>query len=155
MGNPSALLAALEPFAPHASRITLEITERSRLQDIDHWDESVKLLGSMGFSIAVDDLGAGYSSLSILADLQPQFIKLDMSLVRGIHKEPRKRRLVQLMATFGAATEAQIIAEGVEEEAEADALRDCGIDLMQGYYFGRPTEGLLALSGGKGVPPAA
>jgi EAL domain-containing protein (putative c-di-GMP-specific phosphodiesterase class I) len=154
LGNPAALLRDLQPFTQHASRITLEITERSRLQDIDHWDESVRLLGSLGFAIAVDDLGAGYSSLSILADLQPQFIKLDMSLVRGIHLEPRKQRLVQLMATFGGATDAQVIAEGVEEADEASALRDCGIELMQGYYFGRPTEGLLAISGGRESPPA-
>lgn len=154
LGNPAALLRDLQPFTHQASRITLEITERSRLQDIENWDESVRLIGSLGFAIAVDDLGAGYSSLSILADLQPQFIKLDMSLVRGIHLEPRKQRLVQLMATFGGATEAQVIAEGVEEAEEAASLRDCGIELMQGYYFGRPTEGLLAISGGRGTPPA-
>jgi EAL domain-containing protein (putative c-di-GMP-specific phosphodiesterase class I) len=72
------------------------------------------------------------------AGTHPQFIKLDMSLVRGVHLEPRKQRLVQLMCTFGVATEAQVIAEGVEELDEAKALVDCGIQLMQGYYFGRP-----------------
>ncbi len=155
LGNPAALLRDLQPFTAYASRITLEITERSRLQDIEYWDESVRLIGSLGFAIAVDDLGAGYSSLSILADLQPQFIKLDMSLVRGLHREPRKQRLVHLMATFGAATEAQVIAEGVEEAAEAEALKDCGIELMQGYYFGRPSEGLIAIRGGRGGPLAS
>jgi EAL domain-containing protein (putative c-di-GMP-specific phosphodiesterase class I) len=153
LGNPEGLMRDLKPYAGSADRITLEITERSRLQDIEHWDESVRIIGDLGFAIAVDDLGAGYSSLSILADLRPQFIKLDMSLVRGLHLEPRKQRLVHLMATFGAATEAQVIAEGVEVADEAAALTDCGITLMQGYHFGRPTEGLLALSGGKESPP--
>jgi EAL domain-containing protein (putative c-di-GMP-specific phosphodiesterase class I) len=145
LGAPEVLARHLYPYAEHASRITLEITERSRLQDIDRWDESIRLLGEMGFSVAVDDLGAGYSSLSILADLRPQFIKIDMSLVRGIHREPRKQRLVQLMATFGEATDSHVIAEGVEEEAEAEVLLQCGIPLLQGYYFGRPT--LDALDG--------
>ncbi len=155
LGNPAALLRDLQPYTPYASRITLEITERSRLQDIENWDESVRVIGSLGFAIAVDDLGAGYSSLSILADLQPQFIKLDMSLVRNIHLEPRKQRLVHLMSTFGAATDAQVIAEGVECAEEAAALHDCGIGLLQGYHFGRPTEGPLVLSGGREYPPAA
>lgn len=138
LGDPARLAADLEPLAPHASRITLEITERSRLQDIARWDESVRLVGDAGFSVAVDDLGAGYSSLIMLADLQPQYIKLDMSLVRNLHEEPRKQRLVQLMVTFAEATQALAIAEGVESEDEARALVDCGIHLVQGYFFGRP-----------------
>ena len=141
LGQPDQLLQHLQPWAHAASRITLEITERSRLQDIQRWDESIQRVNALGFSVAVDDLGAGYSSLSILADLHPQFIKLDMSLVRGIHLEPRKQRLVQLMATFGHATDARVIAEGVESGDEASALADCGIQLMQGYWFARPTEG--------------
>lgn len=139
LGAPDQLARSLAPYQAQAERITLEITERSRLQDIDGWDEAIRTAGDMGFSIAVDDLGAGYSSLSILADLRPQFIKIDMSLVRGAHLEPRKQRLLQLMATFGEATESGVIAEGVEELAEAEALANCGISLLQGYFFGRPT----------------
>ena len=66
------------------------------------------------------------------------YIKLDMSLVREIHLEPRKQRLVALMVTFGEATGARIIAEGVEQPEEVEALRECGIRLVQGYYFGQP-----------------
>lgn len=139
LGDPARLARDLEPLAPYAGRITLEITERSRLQDIARWDESVRWIGEGGFSVAVDDLGAGYSSLIMLADLQPQYIKLDMSLVRNIHEEPRKQRLVQLMVTFAEATQALAIAEGVETRDEARALMDCGIHLVQGHYFGRPT----------------
>ena len=138
LGDPDRLLGDLEPLNHAAGRVTLEITERSRLQDIHRWDESVKGITEAGYKIAVDDLGAGYSSLTMLADLKPHFIKLDMSLVRNIHNEPRKQRLVQLMVTFADATNAQTIAEGVETVEEADALIDCGIHLMQGFYYGRP-----------------
>lgn len=136
--EPRVLIEHLSMVQDQAHRVALEITERSRLRSIGCWDESVRLATEMGFQIAVDDLGAGYSSLSILADLRPQFIKLDMSLVRNIHEEPRKQRLVQLMATFGEATDAGVIAEGVETAEEAMALEDCGIEYMQGYLFGRP-----------------
>lgn len=139
LGHTEGLMSRLTRVQDQAHRVVLEITERSRLHDIDGWDESIRVAGEMGFGIAVDDLGAGYSSLSILADLRPQFIKLDMSLVRNIDAEPRKQRLVQLMVTFGEATDAEVIAEGVETPAEEAALRDCGIDLFQGYLFGRPT----------------
>lgn len=140
LGHPDRLARELAPLAAWASRITFEITEQSSLQKLDRWEESIRQLTESGFSIAVDDLGAGYSSLSILADLQPQFIKLDMSLVRNIHRETRKQRLVALMRAFGDATDARVIAEGVESEDEFRALRDCGIHLMQGYHFARPSE---------------
>lgn len=138
LGYPDRLMSDLEPFRAHADRITLEITERSRLQDIERWEESVTGLTSAGFSIAVDDLGAGYASLGMLADLDPDYIKLDMSLVRNVHVQPRKQRLVRMLQTFGAATGAKVIAEGVENKEEMLALRDSGITLMQGYFWARP-----------------
>ncbi|MEZ4321231.1 MAG: EAL domain-containing response regulator [Myxococcota bacterium] len=138
LGDPARLAAGIERLVPIADRVTFEITERSRLQDIDHWESSISLLQSSGFSLAVDDLGAGYSALTILADLQPRYIKLDMSLVRDIHLSPRKQRLVQLLVTFGEATAATVIAEGVETHEECEALVDCGIELVQGYLLGAP-----------------
>jgi len=119
--------------------VVLEITERSRLQGIEAWDESVERVTAMGFAIAVDDLGAGYSSLSVLAELQPSFIKVDMSIVRGIDCDPRKQRLVDLLTRFAEATDATLIAEGVEAQDEASALRVCGAHLLQGYLFGKPS----------------
>jgi len=136
--DPGRLMADLAPLVPVAHRVALEITERRPLHEIERWEQSVGGIVDAGFKIAVDDLGAGYSSLTMLADLNPQFIKLDMSLVRNIHEEPRKQRLVQLMATFAEATQAQTIAEGVESSDEASALLDCGIHLMQGFFYGRP-----------------
>lgn len=129
----------IAPLLAHASRVTLEITERSRLQDIDGWDDSIHLLTELGFSVAIDDLGAGYNSLTMLADLQPRYIKLDMALVRNVDQEPRKQRLVQLMATFADATNAHLIAEGVETPEEATVLVGLGTHLLQGYFIGRPS----------------
>lgn len=138
LGDPARLERGIQGLVPFADHVTFEITERSRLQDIDHWEASVALLQDAGFSLAVDDLGAGYSALTILADLQPQYIKLDMSLVRAIDQSPRKQRLIQLLVTFGEATAASVIAEGVETEEERAALVDCGIRLVQGYLSGAP-----------------
>jgi EAL domain-containing protein (putative c-di-GMP-specific phosphodiesterase class I) len=128
----------IESLKPSAKRITMEITERARMHDIDGWERSVDILTGAGFAIAVDDLGAGYNSLTMLAELSPQYIKLDMSLVRNVHTEPRKQRLVQLLVTFAEATGANTIAEGVETDEEAMVLVDMGIQLMQGYLYARP-----------------
>ncbi len=138
LANPDGVCERLEPLQPWANRVVLEITERSRLQGIEAWEDSVEAVTEMGFSIAVDDLGAGYSSLSVLAELQPKYIKVDMSIVRGIDTEPRKQRLVDLLCRFAEATDAHLIAEGVETQEEAAALRVCGAHMLQGYLFGRP-----------------
>jgi EAL domain-containing protein (putative c-di-GMP-specific phosphodiesterase class I) len=103
---------------------------------------AIENLQSAGFAIAVDDLGAGYNSLSILADLQPQIIKIDMSIVRNCDSELRKQRLIDLLAKFSDATGALMVAEGVETEAEAAVLRKCGAHLLQGYLFHKPTIGI-------------
>jgi EAL domain-containing protein (putative c-di-GMP-specific phosphodiesterase class I) len=128
--------AALAPFAP---RVVLEITERASLRDFVHWEGAVERLENVGFRFAVDDLGSGYGGLSLLADLRPAFIKVDMSIVRNVHLKAQKQRLVDVLATFANATNAKLVAEGVEVEDEALALVKCGVHLMQGYHFARPT----------------
>ncbi len=138
LGDPSRLQSGFAVLNDHADRITFEVTERSRLQDIDNWERSVACIQDAGFTLAVDDLGAGYSALTILADLQPRYIKLDMSMVRDLDASPRKQRLIQLLVTFGEATNASVIGEGVETEAERLALRSCGVALVQGYLVGAP-----------------
>ena len=139
LGDPEGMIQRLNPLVPWANRIVLEITERSRLQGLESWERSVELVTDLGFSIAVDDLGAGYSSLSVLAELQPRFVKVDMSIVRGVDSDPRKRRLIELLCKFARATGAQLVAEGVETEEENKALIDCDVDFVQGYLFARPS----------------
>jgi EAL domain-containing protein (putative c-di-GMP-specific phosphodiesterase class I) len=145
LADPVRLRDDLSPLAFGAHRVVLEITEQASATRLTRWEESMDVIATAGFRTAVDDLGSGYSSLSILADLKPQFIKLDMSLVRNVHKEPRKQRLVALMQSFGATTDARVVGEGVENAEELRALSDAGIEILQGYHFARPSEQIVPL----------
>ncbi|HUI62840.1 MAG TPA: EAL domain-containing response regulator [Steroidobacteraceae bacterium] len=131
-----------ERLAPWASRIILEITERSQVLQILNWRAAAGFLTGAGFRIAVDDLGSGYNSLSVLAELQPAFVKVDMSIVRNIDRDERKQRIVEMLSRFAKATNIQLIVEGIETEAEAAVINRLGADLMQGYLFGRPSASL-------------
>jgi EAL domain-containing protein (putative c-di-GMP-specific phosphodiesterase class I) len=146
LGNPTALRNRLRPLHAVADRVVLEITERSRATDVHSWEQAIAMLTELGFAIAVDDLGAGYSSLSVLAELKPQYIKVDMSIVRDVDSDPRKQRLIDLLSRFADATDSVLIAEGVETEAEARTVRTCGAHLIQGYLLGRPSFEMPALS---------
>jgi len=125
-------------LAPLASRIVLEITERIGL-DAVAGPARVEMLRQRGYRIAVDDLGAGYAALGALATLEPEVVKLDMSLVRDIDRHPTKRRVVGAIATLCRELGSRVIAEGVETQAELRTVRDAGIDLIQGFLFARPT----------------
>jgi len=135
----SKMNARLKVLQPWSDRIVLEITERSRLHDITGWDTTVQMITDQGFQLAIDDLGSGYSSLSMLADLQPHFIKLDMRIIRGIDQDTRKQRLVEMVSRFAEVTDSKLVAEGVETLQEAETLVGCGAHLLQGYFFGRPS----------------
>ena len=88
--------------------------------------------------VAVDDLGAGYAGLASFAQLEPEIVKLDISLVRGVHSSLVKRRLVSSMVTLCQELGSLVVAEGIETEAERDVLVDLGCDLLQGFRFARP-----------------
>jgi EAL domain-containing protein (putative c-di-GMP-specific phosphodiesterase class I)/CheY-like chemotaxis protein len=132
------------PLAPIASRVVLELTERAALDDISDIGSRITRLRSLGYRIAVDDIGAGYSGLNSLATVQPDFVKLDISLVRGLDKDAVRRRLVQLLTQLCNDLKISVVAEGVETVAERDALIDLGIDLLQGYLFARPAAPFVA-----------
>lgn len=91
-----------------------------------------------GVRIAIDDMGAGHANLRHVLELEPDFVKLDRSLVEGVHEHPRREKLVRALTGFAAAAGIQLIAEGVEEAAEVAVLEDAGVPLVQGYYLGRP-----------------
>jgi EAL domain-containing protein (putative c-di-GMP-specific phosphodiesterase class I)/CheY-like chemotaxis protein len=139
LAEPDLLAETVAPVRAYASRVVFEITERSKMTDVAAWERSAAMLTAAGFLLAVDDLGAGYSSLSLLAHIKPQYMKVDMSIVRGIDRDLHKQRLLELLCQFAAATGAVVIAEGVETESEARAVAATGVSLMQGYLFGRPT----------------
>lgn len=137
--DPEALTGRLDVLDGYANRVVAEITERTYMLDLESWSESVQLLTDRGFGIAVDDLGSGYNSLAVLAELQPRYIKVDMSIVRSVDRDPRKQRLIEMLARFASSTDALLIAEGIETPEEAKAIRECGTHLMQGYHFGYPS----------------
>lgn len=126
------------PLAPFASRVVLEITEQASLAGVVRLTERVAALRRMGFRVAVDDLGAGYAGLSSMAHIEPEFVKLDLSLTRDVHRHPTKRKLVRSMTQLCAELGMHVIAEAVESEAERDTLVGSGCELLQGYLFARP-----------------
>ncbi|MBM4365214.1 MAG: EAL domain-containing protein [Deltaproteobacteria bacterium] len=131
-------LATFEPLLPFAARVVLEITERAPLSDFHGAEQALRDLTALGFRMAVDDIGSGYNSLAVLAELQPAYIKADMSIVRRVHDDPRKQRLIHLLGSFASATGAELIAEGVETPEELDAVARHGAHLVQGYHIGKP-----------------
>lgn len=134
------------PLATVAKRVVLEITERASLHYIRDLASRIARLREMGFRVAVDDLGAGYAGLTSFAQLEPEVVKLDMSLVRGVHSQPTKLTLVRTMITMCRELGMQVVAEGIETVEERDAIVDAGCDLLQGYLFAKP---------GSAFPPAA
>jgi EAL domain-containing protein (putative c-di-GMP-specific phosphodiesterase class I) len=141
-----SLLASSAPLSKIARRVVLEITERAALDEVKDARARVAQLRQMGFRIAIDDLGAGYAGLTSFAQLEPEVVKLDMSLVRDVHKEPTRRRLIHSMTELCREMGMLVVAEGVETESERDALAGLGCQLLQGYLFARP---------GKGFPPVS
>jgi EAL domain-containing protein (putative c-di-GMP-specific phosphodiesterase class I)/CheY-like chemotaxis protein len=128
-------------LAAIASRVVLEVTERAPLDGVKDVAERLKELREMGFQIAVDDLGAGYAGLTSYARLEPEIAKIDMSLVRNVDSDARKRRIVGAMRKLCEELGTNVVAEGVETPAERDALAALGFDLLQGYLFGTPERG--------------
>jgi len=135
-GGGLARLVAENAWTP--DRCVLEITERTCAENPDQVRGRVAALRAQGFRIAIDDMGTGYSSLHAVADLRPDFIKLDQMLVRDLANEPIKRNLVSAIMGFARSTESRVIAEGVERADEAEVLGELGVDLLQGYFFGYP-----------------
>jgi EAL domain-containing protein (putative c-di-GMP-specific phosphodiesterase class I)/CheY-like chemotaxis protein len=127
----------LAPLRPFAQRVVLEVTERARI-DATTAQQTAKALRDLGFDLAIDDLGSGYSSLSLLVALKPRYIKVDISIVREIQLDPDKRHLMELICRFAETAGQVVIAEGIETEDEAQVARECGAALLQGYMFGVP-----------------
>lgn len=133
-----ALYSPFNPMTPLANRVVLEITERGSLAEIPDVIERVAALKAMGYRIAIDDLGAGYSGLLNFAKLAPDVVKIDMSLVRDVDRMPVSARLVRSIVEASRDLGADVICEGVETAAERDTLSALGCDLFQGYLFARP-----------------
>jgi EAL domain-containing protein (putative c-di-GMP-specific phosphodiesterase class I) len=132
------LTAPDSPLAPLADRVVLEITERSSLERISDVRARVAILRSRGYRIAIDDLGAGFAGLTSFAVLEPDIVKVDMSLTRDVDQSPIKQKIIRAMTALCHEMGMHIVAEGVETRAERDTLVELGCDLLQGYLFARP-----------------
>jgi EAL domain-containing protein (putative c-di-GMP-specific phosphodiesterase class I) len=132
-------------LASLAKRVVLEITERTGL-DAAAGPTRVAMLRKLGYRIAVDDLGAGYAALGALATLEPEIVKLDMSLVRDIDRHPVKQRVVAAIANLCRELGSRVVAEGVETRAELETCTNAGIDLIQGYLLAKPARGFTPLT---------
>lgn len=120
------------------SRIILEITEMERLRDPEHLRILMREYRSQGLRIAIDDFGAGFAGLSMLTEFQPDILKIDIALTRKIHERRTSRVIVRGIVDICADLNIQVIAEGIEEAAQAEILRELGIRYMQGNYFAEP-----------------
>ena len=137
--NDDELFSADSALAQYAQRVVLEVTERASLEQVGDVQGAMARLRKLGYRIAVDDLGAGYAGLSSFSQLEPDVVKLDMSLIREIDASSRKTSIVRSMiAVCARDLGTKVVCEGVETEAERNTLQDIGATLLQGYLFGRP-----------------
>jgi EAL domain-containing protein (putative c-di-GMP-specific phosphodiesterase class I) len=131
-------IAAAEQHGRPLDSIIFEVTEQEVVSDPAHLLEILQTYRTLGLKSAIDDFGAGYSGLNLLADFQPDLLKLDMQLIRGIHANRTRQVIVRHIAAMCEELGIAVIAEGIEEADESRALSDLGIDLQQGYLFARP-----------------
>jgi EAL domain-containing protein (putative c-di-GMP-specific phosphodiesterase class I) len=132
------LLSPTSPLSFFADRVVLEITERASLDGITDVRAKIAELRRMGFRIAIDDLGAGYAGLTSFATLEPDIVKLDMSLVRNVDTDLKKEKVVRSMTSLAKDLGMLVVAEGVETAGEREALVAIGCDLLQGYLLAKP-----------------
>ncbi|MCQ8783331.1 EAL domain-containing protein [Mangrovibrevibacter kandeliae] len=134
-----ATLAAARKTGFPRSSIMFEFTENEEVVDTGHLQRIITEYRRQGFITALDDFGAGYAGLSLLANFQPDLIKIDMDLIRGIAESRVRQSIVAAIAHLGRELGITLLAEGIESEAELLTLKAAGIRLFQGYYFARPT----------------
>jgi EAL domain-containing protein (putative c-di-GMP-specific phosphodiesterase class I) len=132
------LFSVSAPLSQFAKRIVLEISEHALLDDIEQLEVRAQALRKLGFQLAMDNLGPGYPGLSSFARLRPEFVKYDLSLVRGADQRPEQVEIVAAMTSLFASMNTRVIAAGIESLAERDAMLKAGVDLLQGFAFSRP-----------------
>jgi EAL domain-containing protein (putative c-di-GMP-specific phosphodiesterase class I) len=140
-------LEAAETFGFPIDRIIFEITEGEQIKDHAHLREIIQYYRQQGFLTAIDDFGAGYSGLNLLADFQTDLVKLDMGLIRNIDQNKGRQAIVKGIIQVCNELEIKVIAEGIETYEELMVLQSFGIELFQGYYFAKPKfQGLAILN---------
>lgn len=137
----------------HGRGLIIEVTEHDVVEDYERLMEGLSAIRGDGARLAIDDAGAGFASLRHILNLEPDIIKLDISLTREIDTSPRKRVLAASLLDFAAGTDATILAEGIETAGELETLADLGVSLGQGYHLARPAPPGELARRGAGAPP--
>jgi len=131
-------LTYLERLGIDPQRVIIEITEDQPIYDFDNMRDALLHYRNMGFQIALDDLGQGFSSLRLWSELQPEFVKIDMHFVQGVNADPLKQQFLKSIQKIAQSSGTQVIAEGIETDAEFRVVRNIGIHCGQGYFIARP-----------------
>lgn len=143
----ATLTAARKSDFPLTS-VMFELTEQERLADVSHLRNIIEEYRRVGFMTALDDFGAGYAGLGLLADFQPDLLKIDMHLVRDVNSSAARKAILSAILFVARQLDIVVLAEGVETLDEVTTLRAAGVRLMQGYYFARPAfESLPGVNG--------
>ncbi len=120
--------------------VTLEITERQVIENLNLYREAMHAFLDLGFTFAIDDVGAGYSGLETMANLGASYFKIDMGLIRDLHQKRVNQQVVKAILDMSLGVGATVIAEGIQTQEEADACRDLGVRYAQGYFYARPID---------------
>jgi diguanylate cyclase (GGDEF)-like protein len=131
-------LEVIHQIGINPERVIIELTENQPTYDYDLMREAVLHYRTMGFQIAIDDLGEGFSSLRLWSELRPEYVKIDMHFIQGINHDPLKLQFVRSIQEIAEKSNTRVIAEGIETQAELLVLRDVGVACGQGYHLGRP-----------------
>ncbi|NLL50646.1 MAG: EAL domain-containing protein [Eubacteriaceae bacterium] len=125
--------------------IIFEITEKRSVSSLSAFTEAISHYQSQGFKVAIDDFGTGYSGLARICSFSPDFLKIDMSIVRGVHQDSKKRSITLGIVKLCKEVGVQIVAEGIETEEELATLIELNVDYGQGYFLARPNENFQTL----------
>ncbi len=128
------------------SLVVIEITERIAVQNYSLFVEKLNVLKELGIKISVDDVGSGYASLDTVAEIKPEYVKIDMALVRNVHVDHLKASIVEAIISFSKKCEMKTIVEGIEQPEELKRVVELGADAGQGYLLARPTDGFIERS---------
>ena len=140
-----AMIESLDSMKLDPSRIVLEVTERLAIENYDLFTEAMNYFTDIGFAVAVDDMGAGYSGLEKVVHLKPTYLKFDLLMVREIDSSFVKREMLKAISSLAENVGAHVVAEGIETEKELLTLLDLGITYGQGFLFSRPSPAFVGL----------
>ncbi|MEM6732205.1 MAG: EAL domain-containing protein, partial [Myxococcota bacterium] len=134
-------LARAEEVGMGADRFVLELSEQIAVRNYEMLRKKLEGPRERGVRIAIDDLGTGYSNLNQIMRLQPDFLKIDMSLVRDVHADKAKQALIESLTRVAESLGSTVIAEGIEHREERDTLAELGVELAQGFFYAQPEDG--------------